>query len=141
MLLFCPPGHAEPATCAISLGIRDNAWVDAGMRKDCPLAFRIGNLQAIPISGAALPGLFSQGKVHLASASGERTAPVITAWRTATHDLAKDQVFECPAYGDLLDYFPGTGDGEYAVWWTLGKQVSDTLRFSVRDGKVALLKE
>jgi len=140
-LFVCLSGYAGDATCGISLGIRDNARVDAGMRKDWPLAFRIRNLQATPVSGSALPGLFSQGEVHLASASGERTTPVIMAWRTMTHDLVKDQVFECPAYGDLLDYFPGTGDGDYSIWWTLGKRASNRLRFSVRDGKVALLRE
>lgn len=140
-LFVCLPGYAGEAVCGISLGIRDNAWVDAGMRKDWPLAFRVRNLQATPLAGSALPGLFSQGEVHLASASKEWTAPVSTGWRTMTHDLAKDQVFECPGYGDLRDYFPGTGDGDYSIWWTLGKQVSNRLRFSVRDGQVALLRE
>lgn len=33
-LFVCLPGYAGEAACGISLGIRDNAWVDAGMRKD-----------------------------------------------------------------------------------------------------------
>lgn len=32
------PGYAGEAVCGITLGIRDNAWVDAGMRKAWPLS-------------------------------------------------------------------------------------------------------
>ncbi len=61
-LFVCLPGYAGEAACGISLGIRDNAWVDAGRRKDWPMAFRIRNLQATPISGSALPACFPKAR-------------------------------------------------------------------------------
>ena len=129
--------HAEGPSIKITLAIRDTRLLSFTNLSN-PLAFRIQNTGQTIIKADAIPAFFFKGIIHIQTEAGpEQYTNFQKIWRTMVRDLPPGETFESPVYADLLTYFPTANDGVYQVWWTLDELKSNTLRFTVTNGKLS----
>ena len=148
LTLAVASARADDPSIKISLGIRD---IKSFMGKPFtntayPLAFRIQNTGTNVIGIGQARDLFFSGRIFVSS----KDAKVESAdckrfeWQESyglvPNDLQPGDTFENKIIVDLLDFFPLIKDGDYEVFWSVGRLKSNSLHFKVIDGKLEIIK-
>jgi hypothetical protein len=148
LTLVCVSVRADEPSIKISLGIRDTKFFtrEEITNTPYPLAFRIQNTGETVISIGQARDLFFSGYIHVKSEDGKQEDASfkrfdwIESYGLVPPDLKPGDTFENAVIVNLLTFFPFIKDGDYQVFWSLGRVKSDDLHFRVTDGKVQLIK-
>ena len=140
--------RADDPSIKISLGIRDSSHFSAQAITNVPfpLAFRIQNTGTNVIGIGQARDLFFSGRIFVSS----KDAKVESAdckrfewpesYGLVPNDLQPMDTFENKIIVNLMTVFPLIKDGDYEVFWSVGRLKSNSLHFKVINGKLEIIK-